>query len=569
MVMKHQILITVFIVGIVGVQLTVSQTKSAPQTSIQENPQTKSDQNVQAMQQERQEPALPKIDLPEFVITGVATFTPPDVEKIQIEDSGIYRSGQLSNKIGDRDQKTLELGERYREKYFQPPKKTFNGKITGSYGTFYSPQFALWIGQKLSTFDYAVDGYYEKTRGFQSFTDRSEGGIGLRGNFVFASESPLINQARLYGQTRYDSEKYRFYGSTNPRATRRISSLGFETNFSSPIKSPILYDASFSFMNTVIEDSSERTRENKVLTGIQFEIPVLGTRLETGVQYSISTFGSSKDNTLSLLEGLLGVPRIWWKDLFISGGVKYSVVKGMVGQDDAKLLPRAAFGFRVFNGHVVSFGYEPEFKFFTLLNRIEMNPFLSTKSDLKLPLTKLSLESSLESDWSQILSSRVSVTYEKVDDIPFYVDSTRSGQWKLKYSGQTNFFRPNLQVFANISPNDYFRIAVLGNFMKNPNTGNRVPYLPEMEASIFYSHKFSFGLGLHPRIEYLHERPISIDSTIKLPGFMLAHFDIEYTGLSPMSVFVNFNNVLNKKYEIWDRYRGLPFTVRAGLSVKW
>lgn len=563
------VLILIGIFAFLTVSGALSQTKIVPPSRPVEISPDRAEQITRKADQESQQPLLPKIDLPEFVITGVARFEPPDVEKMTFEESGIYRRGQGLHTVGTRDIATQELGERYREKFFRPKEHSFTGKVLVGYGSYSSPWGEFWLGKKLPTFDYAVDAYYNRTKGFQSYTDRSSGGIGALGNTMFTSSSAWLDQSRLAGRARYQSEKYRFYGSVVPTVTRTISQIDFGTTFRSIYLSPIRYQALLNYRNTTVEDSSERARENKISVGLRGEIPIWKTSVQTGLNYTIATVGSLQDYTVSLFESYVGSSKIWWGGFFIQAGVHFYASRDMEDQKKSRVFPKAKAGYWFLEKHTATLSYAPSIGFASMDDRIHKHPFLSAQSFLKHPETIFSLESVLESDWNEWLSTKIGLKFDRIVDYPHYVDSAQIGIWRIGYFGRTNLLKANIEAFANLSPNDYFGVAVVGNLPKNALTKNRVPYMPEADLSAFYSHYFSFGLSVHPRIEYYHFRPVAVDSSNRLPGFMLANLELEYVGLKPFSIFLRLGNILNKRYEVWHGYRGLPFTANFGLSFRW
>ncbi|MBM4169679.1 MAG: hypothetical protein FJ215_11085 [Ignavibacteria bacterium] len=523
---------------------------------------------VQEREEAKEEPKLPRIDLPEFVITGVARFDPPDIQKVSVEEDGIYRRTGMAQP-GVRDVATVELGTRPKERFFRPPGRSFFGVATASYGSFVSPFAFARFGQDLGTLEYALEAQYHRTKGFQKYADRSGGKFAATSAVNLNSASSWLDEAELSGRLGLGSEKYRFYGSIDPTFTRTLGHFDIGGSFVSGKESPIGYKLRTSFKNFSIQDSSEKSRENAFYLGIQGEKSIGSIGIRSGVDFTLTSVGSATDHTLSMTSLYLGTSRTWLKNLFVEIGARYVAARGMENQRISRLAPRAAIGYWFSGMHTVSVTYESAVRFISLQNQIARSPFLNAQSVLKHATDRYVVEGALDSDWNRWLSSRFSVRRSRIDHVPILRDSARTGVWSLSYRGLTDLTTARVGAFANISANDYFAVVVEGNHSRNPSTNGKIPYLPEVEATVRYSHRFSFGLSVTPALQYVHHRPVSADSSGRLPGFLLTSFALELSGIRSLTIFARADNVLDKQYEVWQRYRGLPFAATFGLSYRW
>jgi len=547
---------------------TVAQTKPVPPSRPTEAGGETKDPISQEREEPKEDPKLPRIDLPEFVIVGVARFDPPDVQKSAIDEPGIYRRPAMSQP-GARDVETLELGTRPKERFLQSIGRSFFGVATMSYGSFATPKAHAWVGQDLGDVQYAVEAQYQRTKGFQPNTDRSGGTFGAFGVMRLNSESRWLHGATLRGDGGLGSEKYRFYGSNDPSLTRTLGHFTFGSAFHSGETSPIGYRVSAEFDNFSVQDSSEKARENTFRLGVQGQTAIGKVGIQSGVIFTVASVGSTTDHTLSMTEIQLGTSRIWMGSFYINAAVGYYAGRGMGDQRISKVAPRASIGYWFAGMHTVSLMYESTIGFASLEHQVGRNPFLTAQAVLKHASTRFALEAALESDWSRWLSSRISVRNSQIDHFPLLRDSARTGVWQLRYTGLTKVTTARLEGFANISANDYFALVVEGNHAENSDTNGKIAYLPEGEASVLYSHRFSFGVSVSPKLQYTHNRPIASDSEGRLPGFLLASLGIEFSGIRSLTIFARADNILDKQYEVWQRYRGLPFTATFGVSYRW
>src|ERR1039458_4358763 len=92
---------------------------------------------------DQNEAPLPKIDLPEFLITGQETIDLPVSSKSIIEEDNAYVPG--SPMPGRKD--AGSDGEGKLEKDFAGPVGEMNGKVQGGIGNYPSPYMEGWFGK--------------------------------------------------------------------------------------------------------------------------------------------------------------------------------------------------------------------------------------------------------------------------------------------------------------------------------------------------------------------------------------------------------------------------------------
>ena len=521
-----------------------------------------------AAQDGRQSQELPKIELPEYVITGIESIDLPDVEKSTPEESGILVPGASAGPgkreafvtaprvSTDRPGKSVELPDT-------------RARASASIGTFASPRLQAWFGQRYADFDYGIAAAYHKTGGYAPNTDRSGGSAALDGGYLVRSDNPYVDAARLSGVLGFASESYKLYGSVRPTSRRTNDGVSFDAGFASSVASPWQYRAGMNLSTFAVKESSLAARQNVAEFSAASDIPTPIVPLAADLRISLATRSAVVDENTSMLRLGIESQRAWWDSFFAQAGLALYVAKGMAGQSLTRLYPTAAVGYHFPSVHTAMLAYQPQVRFSTLEGLVGANPYLSSSATIRHVNVPLRFTGLLESEWSDVVVTRLAIRWEQWKDEPLYADTAGVGVWSLFYSGATTRLEAELEAFANLSPNDYVAVSVIGRSSRITETSVAVPYVPEAEVSLSYRHAFAMGIDLLARLSVFGRRNIRLDREEFLGGYAIAGLRAQYSPLEPLAVFVDVDNLLDVHYEVWKGYRAHPFLVTAGVSYSW
>ncbi|MBI4428230.1 MAG: hypothetical protein HY562_03840 [Ignavibacteriales bacterium] len=466
---------------------------------------------------------LPKIDLPEFVITGNASIDLPDAEKILFEERLNVRP-RLLTEAGDRDRGTADLSaepEGMANAAFAP---FLRGRATASIGTFFSPKLNLWIGRIDSDIEYSGAVDYARTTGFAPFTDRSGGGISLNGGMILRSSLALADRARTTGAVNYRADAYRFYGSVSPQASRNLSRLFLATSMTSPDQLAWSYEASIDLHSNSITDSSSRTGETQLDIGLTTLYPTTMTPVRFDMTASLSFLGGATSSSLTYIEMGLGLDRLQWKSWFLTASARIYGAGGMDGQSLSKMYPHVSLGYEVSRDQSIEAYYNPKVDFWNFSRHIAKNPFVSTASSVRHSDAHQAGGVAWQASWSTMLRTRLSAEAKSYHDYPLYADSASQGMWVLVYGGTTTLIRYRGELFAKFSPIDYFASALVMNSSRNSLTGRAVPYVPDLEFSAAYTHDFPFGVSATGSLTFFHGMVDNVVDAASLKGALFHRY---------------------------------------------
>ncbi|MEX1139474.1 MAG: hypothetical protein WEB33_11220 [Bacteroidota bacterium] len=511
---------------------------------------------------------LPKINLPEFVITGKASLDPPAVDKEPVDESGLYNRHPLENMPGARDRGTIDLGMRFKQSLFAT-EEVRSGMILGSLGTFFTPLVMASYGVSSTQHGILGKASYRRTKGFAQFTDASAAALAADGNMVLRSSNEYFDETRLSGGARYDIRKYKFYGSQTPSVQRDWSVVGLNVGASSGIASPLSFHAGLEYRGHTLQDSSATVTENHVTIAAGSELPVFDVPLDVRFVADLATIARATANPLSLFRLTVASPRWVWGDFSMRVAVNGYALEGMNGQKGTYFYPDIRVQHPLSHTHKAFLGFHPSVIFATLREGTSRFPYLSSLAAIRHTVNRLAFSSGIESEWSDRIRTRVSFEFRRSTDEPLYDDSSDSGIGLLAYGGTTTVAGVRVDAVANITPIDYFGIAITARSVRNDLIGAQVPYLPGVEFSASYRHRFPFNVTLTGEIGAYSDRRAAASVARTVPGGFWTGLKAEYDGVERMTLFMNFENVLNRKDQVWRGYRIEPLRADVGISYRW
>ncbi|HWP81540.1 MAG TPA: hypothetical protein VNN76_02690 [Bacteroidota bacterium] len=509
---------------------------------------------------------LPKIELPEYVITGVATVDVPSFQKEEVDDA-MTRPLLLTQLSSNSEKEISEFLDPKRNSVSSLKEQTI-GKIEASLGTYFTPSVYLGFGQEWQLFRYRVVGDYYRTMGFADATDRSQGRIGGDAAFTLRSSSEIINGMRIRAGLSYGSDDYKFYGSLSPFTTRSISALEGSLRAELPSGRPWTASIALSQHETEIRDSSFKTSERATSIFVQARIPLLWFPLTTGFHYQTSTVVGLTSRTAHLVDVFAGVPRQWWHDYFAEGSLHLYYSKNMSGGWLYALYPQIMAGYRLGEQHVAFVGVEPAVSFRSLLGDIRQAMYLSTEAVLRNRNVKTDYSGGVESDWSGWLRTKGTVRYNVVVNEPILEEASK-GIWFYQYTGEAEYWTLKAEAFANVTPNDYFALALTARTSEISTRGSEVPYIPSVELVASYRRLLAFGVEVSPEFHVVGERKANLAATQSLPSYGVLGFRVTYSPLKSLVVFLKADNITNTRYQVWRGYDAEPQKFFFGLGYTW
>lgn len=511
---------------------------------------------------------LPKFDLPEFVITGVATIDLPEIDK-QSGDEPVHTL-ELPNPVeAARDRSTVEFVSEEKEGLSLPNQPMKSGRVQASTGTYFASRFSLWLSKLSPEYRILGDLEYGISKAYLPFTNRSEAQVNVTGDMTLRGPAEWYDRALLRGDLGYGSETYRFYGSPTPSATRTVTQFQLAANLDSPRELLFNYSGNAGLSIAGFSDSSSSVTETQFRLGAESNLLVGAVPIDGRIDLSLASVSGSSGGSLPYLEAAIVMQKLWYRGFFVQASGHFYFTQGMLGQKLARLYPHIVVGYRFLENSVASISYLGRAQFNTLSGLIQFHPYLSATSTVRQSDLPFDLVLVLETNWSELWRTRISARYQTVRDYPLYTQGGQKGIWTMAYFGTTSLATYQAQAFAKFAANSYFTMSLEINSTKNSVTQWKIPYLPDFRLSGGLSVEIGSGLRVLPSITFVDRRVINLYLSNRLKEYFLLGLRGEYSALRSLIVFLDCQNLTDAAYEEWSGYRATPLIIAAGLSVHW
>jgi len=522
-------------------------------------PQQDTSNSVQKTAQRR----LPKFDLPEYVITGVASVDVSKVEKISFEDieDEIHAKRKFSANV-QRERETMEL-EVKRPDDLRTEVNSYSGMVQAGIGSYFTPQAGFWFGKSLPNYQYTFGGAYHLTDGFAQHTGQSDGSFTAAGRTYLASNEPMIQNAALDGGLVYKNESFRFYGSTTPNLQRTISDFQLKAGMENQTANNLPYLVEILLDNFDVSDSSASTSETRLDLNLQTVLPI------TSFPLQMKFHGMTASGGLGFIDVSCGIQNYSYAGMLFEGSLHVYWAEGMARQNLFRLRPHLAISYPITVQHRVYVSYNPMIIPMTLASNIQINRFLSAISPIRHSDVSNAGEIGVESDWTEMIQSRVSIGVETVSDLTLYSDSSRQGVWTSVYSGNAKIITFCAEMVAKFESNDYFASTIMLRSIKDSFLGKQIPYFPTIEARCRASHRFKTAIVVNADVKFVGEQQADFIGRSTVASHTTIDVSGEYALVDFLKLSVGIKNLTNTQYEIWKGYREFPLTMFAAVQVKW
>lgn len=550
--------ICVLVSGLVSIELTAQEKPEPPARQ----PALPADTTGQAGQ-------LPKIDLPEFVITGNEAIELTDFNKTAIEDHA-YSDVSSHRGPGERETPGVTLGGSTKARTVPAvPTGGFGGKLTGGYGSFRTPFAEGWIGKSSGEYDILLKGGFKSSDGHVSHADFTRGHFELSGGFSVVDDARLLAGNRLQGAIGYQGNSYRLYGHDNPTRKRTVNRIMVDAATSGDAGDLFTYTSGISIRSGSIKDS---IRTAQTYVGLDFsadrsvdDLILKGTVAFWGSSYSApSATGSPYHFQFGVSARYRMAPQ-----LDVLGGATVYALRSSDAENKGVIYPMIGVSWYAVPWMTLFARFEPYVERNSLSSIAGQVPYVVNDVVIHHPRHFNKTSVGAEFDWNRSVTSRVSVGYEQVLRYPIAVESAAGGLWNVEYFGRTRILSFEGELFARITDRDDLGASVTVRSSRNSVTQAAIPYLPSVSLSTLYQHRFPFDLTVGASLQLIGERYTDLSAMSTLDPVTVLDLKGEFMIIRPLSVALMFNNILDRKQTLWDGYSGIGRNIAVSLSYTW
>lgn len=514
--------------------------------------------------------SLPKIDLPEFLITGNEAIDLPDVAKTSAEGQWVDDSSLRDTNPGIREASSVQLGGVQKDQIgFSSLGNGYSGKAQVGYGSYNTPYLDGWFGNSSSSTDFLLKAGYKSSGGHVANADYRTGYASLAGGTHLGGDLGLFSGNRVQAHIGMRGNSYNLYGSNNPALQRTVTSFDGGLDMSSTHIEILPYAAKFAVQSSTLKDASATTETS---LGIELnttkDIGEFELRGDLCLWRSFYSAPSANVDPYFTKFGASARYRLA-NSLDVRGGLTFFLFRGSDTKTLGRLYPRFGVSWYADERLTLYAKFEPIVQRVSLDDLVASSPYVVTNVSLHHAEQFINFSLGAEAELSQVVRSRVSVNYTQTDNTPVFVDPVSIRVWDVSYAGTTKVVAVNGEVYADITEADHLGASFSIRSNTNSLTGNSNPYFPSFLSSAAYQHRFPFGLTVGSTLQGVGSQSIDQADSRHLPAFVVLNLRAEYVIIPRWNILMLLSNVLGQEQTWWDNYVGIQQTIHFGTSFAW
>ncbi len=536
--------------------------------------------------------SLPKIELPDFVITGKEKIEITDRNKIEVFNDRLYSIPEIKPDFEQKDIPVSEINIPLRKgsgsnDYYD----FFSGFVHGAYGNFNSPAISAGAAYGWDIFKTSFSGSYLSREENVSYSDFSTG----KADITIGAKVPETNNIFTNADAKLDfsfyTKKYNYYGWREnfylpiPPATflllpNELNRISLRAGISSEETEFYRYKANLSWNNFQTNPGTiylESNKENTVAfdiagsynyEGYNFEGKILINNLNLSTDF----FSNNQNKNLFTFGTLLNAQKELMSSISIIAGVKfYSFGDIRLDKEERSknaFLPQFVVKYENNSNLSVSAGYTPNLKINSLQDIYSINPYTRFIGMSHL-LNKHDINANIDYFYGKYLRIKGTLGYLVQENTPIFSEMF-FGMTKLwmvdivDQSAKGIYARLRLDYYLNPLSSFVLNFAYQDKKMDSQN----IPYEPKYVLSLDYFTELNFGLKINPAFDLVGDRYSFYNNKLLKPIFILK-LNAEYPIFKNLSATLNLNNILNTNYSYFEDYEEYPFSVFGGVKFKW
>jgi hypothetical protein len=512
---------------------------------------------------------LPSIDLPEYVITGKETIDLPRSSKRSTDPQTEEALLDRNDLMGKRDNAFTPDPRPLPEAVFAPGRDVLDGKVSIGYGSYRTPFFDGWFGHTSGVSGFLLKAGYVSSAGHLPQADYRKGYSALSGTTTLPDGTDLIGSARVQGRLGLDGHSYHLYGSANPALERTKGGLTCDVGVQATTADLFEYGlkASLQSASQVDKTSARETALGLELNGSR---TLRGVDLRGDVNIWTDIYSASVPvQNPNFLEFGLSARRQFSEVWDISGGIVFSAYRGSDTEGIAKLYPRVRALMHATPSLMFFAAFEPGVTRVGLSSMIQENPYLANTVQIRHLDRSIHASMGAEANIGRAVRARLALSVERARDLPLYVDPGSTGTWSVDYLGVTDIVSFDGEVYADVGDGDHASGSISAKSVRNSITGLTVPYIPALQITGLYQHRFPIGITVGGILKVVSQHYVDLQCTRALGPRTLVDLRGDYVVVRNLTATLMVNNLFNGNQTWWDRYEGLGRTVSFMMGFTW
>ncbi len=545
---------------------------------------------------EREEPQrerLPEFELPEYVITGRATFRLPYVHKPKITEQNIYIPEVAETMTGvDRDIETTPV---------DLPTKSFgefrtipamqHGQARLGYGRFNTPVVSGWAHYRSGSWDASGRLFYLNTEGHETFFE----GYDVDGRFQFGYRVPqeapaLVRGGRPYLTIGFKGLKYGLYQAAGPEPFPLIQDRIFRTSYSeigfqSGTEAPFDFDFTFGWRGSTLEDEFgepvTQINDDEVYIRLHTLGYIESVRFRSSIEYIVNNLDFDNEEELNDPHYFKGTATAFFPvvEEYITlelGGSIYST-RHTHSEYESSVKPFVELRMMPLRSVTVYGRYAPEIIHRSLYSLQNIYPYLRWQAIMPeqqvavIPSDeKINATAGVEFVPHRQLNINAYTQYREIEAYPaFHSLDDYYRSFYLTYLGTSKLFSISADVRYAFTERDILTTQTSLRYTTNDYFDSSVPHVAPVEIAAIYTREFSPDMRASAGLEFLSSRRAAFKTADSdaLGTFVNLSLDVQYQFHNIMGVYMKLDNILNQSYERFYTYPARPLYIEGGIQI--
>jgi outer membrane receptor protein involved in Fe transport len=523
---------------------------------------------------EHTQATLPKIDLPEFLITGQETIDLPVSAKSVADEEKVFLAGSRSP-----GRKDVDVSAAKQQKDIAGPAGQMDGKVFAGFGNYVTPSMEGWFGKNYANGGILFHANFGSSNGHVANAQWQKTGLGVHGDYLPPQTFGAAAGSRFNGGMSFSNGSYRAYGSAYPTQLRSLNEFGIKVGFSSRIPrieqldDQIIYSAGISWNRTALEDS---------VNASESELGISANAATQWKSYQLRAAAEYKTSGITMpLPATLEVHSPQWFVLRFSGKtflapsleavltVQQFVYRGNVSVTSGRFYPNVEIQYYASEAAMVFAKFTPTLERTTLSSFITMNKYMRNALVLRPTEIPLSLSLGSEISFSTTLRGKAVATYRTMQNFPVYGELNSAKVWDVMYLPDIRAISFDVQGSYQFSKGNSGTLMAGFNSTEEKGSSNSLPNIPSSVVSGAFRHSFDNGIVTEAFAEYVAKRWTDFAHSNANAGYVTIGGRGEYKFLDNVRALVQVNNLLNQQYYVWDGYVERPLFISLGVTYTW
>jgi len=519
---------------------------------------------------------LPKIDLPEFLITGQEAIDLPVTSKTAVDEDRIYSPGAPSP--GRKDVKTGQTQKPETE--LSGPTGQMNGRVLAGIGMFTSPILEGWFGKSYDQGGILFHADYASSQGHVTNANWQKTGVGLNGNFLPSLSSGSLAGGRLTGGLSFSGNTYRAYGSTvDPSQVRTLDNVGLNLGLASStaaagiFDTPLDYSAGVTWSGTSLDDSTDASENDIGLTALAAS-EIRGMPIRGSVEYLSSAMsmhfpGNAASHSPQWFTIKISGQRMLTPVIQASLTIQQYFYRGSFSPGAGRFLPALELRYFATDITTLFLSFEPGVERNTLSSLVASNKYIQNSAAIQPSEIPVSLAFGTDLAVNENLHGRASISYRSIRDFPYFLELNSAKVWDVVYLPKVSVTQADLGGSYLLSPGNSTALIASLNSTAASDSANSVPNIPAFSLSGMYRRSIDSAVSVEAYARYMSKRWTNFAHSSSNAGFVDAGVKGEYQFLENLRAVLAVDNLLSQHYYLWDGYVEQPMFISLSVTYKW